>query len=88
MALALVLIGSSWDTFGIFSHVQVAANMFGEELIGILRTSPHKSLTHNHESNEAISSSISSSQNDRGSTPREMFDEQMCDDLTFHSEDQ
>ena len=73
----LVLIGSSWDTFGIFSHVQVAANMFGEELIGILRTSPHKSLTHNHESNEAISSSISSSQNDRGSTPREMFDEQM-----------
>ena len=84
----LVSIGSSWDTFGIFSHVQVAANMFGEELIGILRTSPHKSLTRNHESNEAISSSISSSQNDRGSTPREMFDEQMCDDQTFHSEDQ
>ena len=43
-------IGSNWDTLGIFSHVQVAANMSGKELIEALGMASRASLNFDNHS--------------------------------------
>ena len=69
-------IGSNWDTLGIFSHVQVAANMSGKELIDALGMASRASLNFDNHSKEVASPSRGV-----GSVGRTMIDRPTCDDL-------
>tara|TARA_B100001758_G_scaffold243263_1_gene252771 strand:+ start:1093 stop:2715 length:1623 start_codon:yes stop_codon:yes gene_type:complete len=69
-------IGSNWDTLGIFSHVQVAANMSGKELIDALGMASRASLNFDNHSKEVASPS-----RDVGSFGRAMIDRPTRDDL-------
>ena len=67
-------IGSNWDTLGIFSHVQVAANMSGKELIEALGMASRASLNFDNHSKKVASSS-----RDFGSIGRAIIDGPTCD---------